>query len=407
MTIKKLSEFQAEIFQDAAKTSASHGMTYVDMNAHLLGMAESGDISEDLVREDWVNAGISPVRQLLRGEGIILGGLNASRCDVFFRGTANYIKGADVLFPILLQEMFEGSLGINAGAGDLTMTSRPGVAGDTVFPLDLRQPVDQRLPYPANTVTIDDLVSLTVGIDADGYKAAQITRTDGAATMARVTEGSDLPLYDISLGDNTVRVYKYGARVKLTYEVLRRQRINQLAVLMQNMAYDEDVRRVLAALAVARNGDGNGNAAITSTASGAWTTQILDEFGMDVAYNSRLGLNRYVGDLTEVKGARALRYAASGVATLTPDQLAMFMGTGYQMPDGSPLKLAPKGSLLDGAKTLLAWNTDRALEQIIENGSQIQEQTRNITNQTQEFTMSINIGYAKPWANSFQALNRP
>jgi len=407
MTIKKLAEFQAGIFEDAAKTSANHGMAYVDMNAHLLSMAESGDIAEGLIREEWVAAGISPVRQLLYAEGITLGGLNATKCDVFFRGNANSIKGADVVFPILLQEMFEGNLGINAGAGDLTMTSRPGVAGDTLYPLDMRPPVDQRLPYPENVVTIDDLVSLTVGIDGDGYKAAQINRVDGATTMGRVSEGTDLPLYEIKLGDNVVRVYKYGARVKFTYEALRRQRINQLAVLMQNMAYDEDVRRVLAALDVARNGDGNGNAAITTNAAGAWTIQSIDEFGMGVAYNARLGLNRYVGDLTEVQGTRALRYASTGAVTLNPEQLAMYTGMGYQMPDGSPLKLAPKGSLLDGSKTLLGWNAARALEQVIENGSQIQEQARQISNQTQEFTMSINIGYAKPWANSFQAFVRP
>jgi hypothetical protein len=74
------------------------------------------------------------------------------------------------------------------------------------------------------------------------------------------------------------------------------------------------------------------------------------------------------------------------------------------MPDGSPLRLAPKGSLIEGSKTLLAWNTSRGLEQVIENGSQIQEQDRMITNQTQELTMSINIGYGKPYDNSFQAL---
>ncbi|WP_161881935.1 phage major capsid protein [Deinococcus alpinitundrae] len=407
MTIKKLAEFQAGIFEDAAKTSANHGMAYVDMNAHLLGMAEKGDIAEGLIREEWVAAGISPVRQLLHAEGITLGGLNATKCDVFFRGNANSIKGADVVFPILLQEMFEGNLGINAGAGDLTMTSRPGVAGDTLYPLDMRPPVDQRLPYPENVVTIDDLVSLTVGIDGDGYKAAQINRVDGATTMGRVAEGADLPLYEIKLGDNVVRVYKYGARVKFTYEALRRQRINQLAVLMQNMAYDEYVRRILAALDVARNGDGNGNAAVTTNAAGAWTIQSIDEFGMGVAYNARVGLDRYVGDLTEVQGTRALCYASTGAVTLNPDQLAMYTGMAYQMPDGSPLKLAPKGSLLDGSKTLLGWNAARALEQVIENGSQIQEQARQISNQTQEFTMSINIGYAKPWANSFQAFVRP
>lgn len=407
MTIKQIKDFEAGIFENAAKTSASHGMAYVDMNAHLLAMAESGDIAEGLIREEWVAAGITPVRQLLAGSGIILGGLNASTCDVFFRGNANSVKGADVLFPILLQEMFEKSLGISAGAGDLTLTSRPGTAGDSIYPLEMRPAVDQRLPYPENTVTIDDLVSMTTGISGDGYKAAQITRVDGATTMGRVAEGADLPLYEIKLGDNTIRVYKYGARAKITYETIRRQRINQLEILMQNMAYDEDIRRVLAALDVARNGDGNGNAAVTTNASGAWTIQSLDEFGMEVAYSSRLGLNRYVGDLAEVKAARALRYAPTGVATLSPDQLAMYSGVGYQMPDGSPLKLAPKGSLLDGSKTLLGWNAARALEQVIENGSQIQEQAKNITNQTQEFTVSINIGYAKPYANSFQAFVRP
>ena len=309
-----------------------------------------------------------------------------------------------------MQEMFESALGLGFhaanGVGDLSMVSGTPVAGDTLFPLDQRAPVDQRLPYPDNSVTIEDLVSLTTSVDGAGYKAAQIKRVTGETQMGRISEGADLPLYEIKLGDQTIYVYKYGGRIKLTYETLRRQKINQLEILMQNMAYDENIRRIKEALEVGRNGDGNGNPAVTATLGGAYSIQNLDEFGMDVSYNSSLGLNMYVGDLTEVKNVRALRYPAGG-GYPNPEQLAMYQTARYTMPDGSPIKLAPKGSILEGAKTLLGWNTQRGLEQVIENASQIQEQARNIQNQTQEYTMSINIGYAKPWVNSFQALVRP
>ena len=118
MTIKKLSDFQAEIYQDAAKTSASHGMTYVDMNAHLLSMAESGDISEALIREDWVNAGISPVRQLLHAAGITPGRHQRRHVRRVLPGRRNYVPGADVVSPDPpAGNIDEGSLGINASSG--------------------------------------------------------------------------------------------------------------------------------------------------------------------------------------------------------------------------------------------------------------------------------------------------
>jgi len=403
--IKAITQLGAGIYTDAARTEAEHGLAYVNLNDHLLQMAAAGDFEDGLIRDDLVAAGISPVRQLLAGAGITLGGLRASSCGVFFKGRPEYVPGADVLLPALAQEMFEGALGIQA-AGDLSYTSRPGTAGDTVFPLDVRPYTDQRLPIPDNVVDINDLVSVTFGIDSDGYKSARIGQDQRGTQneMGRVAESADLPLYSITTSERTVRIYKRGGRVKWTYEAMRRQRINQLQLLLQEMAFSEDLKRRKDALAVAANGDGNGNGMIVSaTNPAAWTVQILDEFALDVAWNSSLGLNRFVGDLTEIKSVRALRYAPSGATVLNPDQLAMY-GARYQMPDGTELKLAPKGSVLDGSKTLLGWNSARGLEQVIENGSQIQEQDRMITNQTQELTMSINMGYGKPWDNSFQAI---
>lgn len=404
--LKNISQLTAGIYTDATRIEAEHGLGYANMNDYLLDMAAKGDMEDGLIRSELTERGVSPVRQLLAGAGITLGGMRSSSCGVFFRGRPEYVPGADVLLPALAQEMFEGALGIQA-AGDLSFTSRPGSAGDTVFPLDVRPYTDQRQPIPDTIVKLDELVSVTFGIDSDGYKTARITQDQRGVQneMGRVTEGADLPLYSIETSERTVRIYKRGARIKWTYEALRRQRINKLQIMLEELAFSEDLKRRKDALAVAVNGDGNGNGMIVAaTVPAAYDIRGLNEFAMRIAYAASLGLNCYVTDLTEGLNIMSLRYAPSPQTVLNPQQLAMYNGGGYSMPDGSPLRLAPQGSILEGAKTLLAWNTSRGLEQVIENGSQIQEQDRFITNQTQELTMSVNIGYGKPFDNSFQAL---
>jgi len=404
--IKSIAQITAGILTDAVSATASHGFSYVNLNTHLLNMAINGDFEDGLIREELLAAGISPVRQLMAGAGIRLGGMNASSCGVFFKGSKDYVAGADALLPMFMQEVFEGALGLPDWRGDdLAFTSRPATGGDTVYPLEIRSQMDQRLPLPDQTLAVEDLVSSTFGIDSDGYKTANIqqsTRGD-QNEFGRVAEGATLPVYTIVTAERTVRAFKYGGRTTWSYEAARRWRINQLVLLLQEWAYSEDIRRRKNALDVAVNGDGNGNGMIvTSTAATSGTIQSLDEWALDVAYNSSLGLNMFAGDNVETKAVRALRYVSGAQVVLNPEQLAMYGGPRYQMPDGSQLKLAPKNSILQGAKTLLGWNTSRGLEQVIENGSQIQEQERDISNQTNQLTMSINIAYGKPWVNSFQ-----
>ena len=403
--IKNIEQLGAGIYADAKRSDAAHGLRYTNLNAHLLAMAEQGDFEDGLIREDLLAQGVSPVRQLLAHSGVRLGGLRASSCGAFFRQASDYVPGADVLLPALAQEMFESALGLQAN--DLSFQTRPGVAGDTVYATEIRPFVDQRLQIPENTVSVEDLVSVTFGIDGDSYKTAQVKQNQRGPQneFGRVAEAAEFPLYSITTSDRIVRVYKYGGRINWSYEVARRMRINQLQILLTELAFAEDVRRRKAALEVAVNGDGNGNGVMLSpTVPAAYSIQNIDEFGMDTAYNSSLGLNMYAGDLTEVKNVRALRYNPNGQVVLNPDQLAMYSAM-YQMPDGSPLKLSPKGSILDGSKLLLGWNTARGLEQVIENGSQIEETEKIIANQTNQMVMSINIGYGKPYDNSFQALS--
>ncbi|GEM45906.1 hypothetical protein [Deinococcus cellulosilyticus] len=404
--IRRLDQLTMDIYQDAAKQKASHGLSYINLNDHLLELLAKGDIEEGLIRMDLVEKGISPVRQILALNGIRLGGLNAHTLSVFFPKESDYVRGADVLFPALMNEMLEEGFGIRASD---SFTVGPSTAGDSMYPLQQRGLVDQRLELPQNTININELVSVRIGVDGDGYKSAVINNDQRGRQnrLARTAPGADLPLYTISTAERSVRIYKYGGRVRWPYEVARRMKINVVALALQEMAFAENLRRIDEAIDVGINGDGNGNGATLDPGSPVadWTVQTLDEWTMTIAYNSVLGVNRVMGDLTEVKRIRALRYPTAS-KDLTPDQLNMYQQGSYAMPDGTPLRLAPSGSTLDSAKTLLAWNTGRALEEVVENGSQITEMAKFTTNQTEELSLSINIGYAKPFSNSFQTITR-
>ncbi|MDP9763847.1 hypothetical protein [Deinococcus enclensis] len=405
MTIKRLAQLDDGIYQDAVTTADTrHNRAYVNVNLHLHELARKGDIAVDLYDPELrVNGhAVSPVRQILVNSGVILDGPNASTCAVFTPNHPDYVRGADVLFGALTQEMFEGSMGITRNQ-DLSFSTNPGAPGDVEYPLQLRGLVDQRDDVAEELVTLDDLVDTTTGVDGDGYRSAQIVEPEyDSYSFSRVAEASDMPLYTITSSDRQVYVFKRGGRVRSSYEALRRLKLPLLQLTFDTIAEGERRARVKEALAVAVNGDENGNGYILdSTTPADWTIQVIDEYRLKLAIRGR-SIRLYVGDLTEVLRLLGLRYPVANQA-LTPDQLAMY-GAGMRAPDGRMLRVAPEGSILDGSKTLLA--ITRGLERVIENGSQIQETQKFIRNQTQEWTMSINEGFAKPFANSVHAIRR-
>lgn len=404
MTIKRLAQLDDGVYQDAAQNGATHNRSYINLNLHLHEMARKGDIDSSLYDPELRVNGqpVSAVRQMLVNSGVVLDGPNASTCAVFTPNHPDYVRGADVLFAGLTQEMFEHSMGIGRSS-DLSFSTNPSAPGDVEYPLQLRGLVDQRDDVADELVSLDDLVDTTTGVDGDGYKSAQITEpTYDSYSLSRVAEASDMPLYTIGSSDRDVHVFKRGGRVRVSYEVLRRLRLPLLQLTFDTIAEGERRARIKEALEVAVNGDGNGNGYVLyGTTPADWSIQVVDEYRIRLAVNGR-SIRLYVGDLTEVLRILALRYPVAN-QNLTPDQLAMY-GSDMRAPDGRRMRVAPTGSILDGSKTLLA--ISRGLERVVENGSQIQETQKFIRNQTQEWTMSVNEGYAKPFANSVQAIRR-
>lgn len=383
--ITKLSQLESGIYQDAAA---------VGLNNFLADMAEAGDISQELVDN---TVAMPPVRQLMQHARIRVNGRNSTNAGVFFPKDKHYVEGAENLFPAVLHELYFGAD---------TFYTQPSTPGDLLFPTDVRETFTDYTSERGMRVTLDELVSLTTTIEGSSYKAGTIEQdAEDALEMGRVAEGAELPLYTMTTGERSIEIYKYGGRVRVSYEFLRRIRLNKLARTLQGIRRKDVTRQIKQALSVALNGDGNANPAINIDAAGAaWAISDFDTLDADVNEYD-VTVTRAVADKTEYLGVAALRYPTANLE-LTPEQLAMYNRAGRQTPNGIPMSFAPVGSVLDGSQKLLLWNPELGLERVVEAGSNIQETQRLIANQTEEITISENVGYAKPEKFGFYTLTR-
>lgn len=410
--IKELKQLELGIYDDARAQASEHGLNYINTSAYLAELAETGDIAPDLVRlgdeqpKDTQGHPVSPVRQVLAHSGVRLSGMNAHSMGAFIPGSSDYIKGAEALFPAFAQETFEEVLGIRSEEG---YTSRPGSRTDDIFPQATRPGViDERLALPERMVSLDQLVSARTGIDGDTYRAAVIkqdARRPDEYRYSRVAERGTFPTFTIELGERAFRLYKYGAGIEASYEAMRRMRINLLALTLQEVSFGEQLRRIGEAVETLLNGDGNANPALDTVGAATISIQELNEWRLDVLYEYLREYSFVVADREVVKQIMALAYPVANMQ-MTPQQLMMLGASGYALPDGTPIYVAPPGSALEGSGKLLGVVAGRGLNEIVENGSSIEESVRWILNQTQKWVVSVNIGYEKLFRNAAFTLSR-
>jgi hypothetical protein len=413
MAITKLSELPVDIYTDAKTAQGAR----LDINAHLENMAARGDITGDLLpspeeRRAKHGKNVSALQFIFAKAGINVRGKKASPAGVFFRkDSSNYIQGAEVLFPAFCAAIYSDWMNKpNMAAVDNSFFSEPSAPGDLIFPtvlLDVFRDFALKDRRALLKLMLSDIVSFTTGIDSDSYKAGYIAyNSEADLEPGRVSEGADLPLYDMTTGTNIIRLYKYGGAVRASYEVLRRQKLNRVVRTIQGIARREEWRKIRAALTVALNGDGNSNPALnTNSGATSWDLPDFDDWSIDTAYDYDEEISIVATDKAEAKSIVALKQPAANKA-LTPDQVGMYGPGDLRLPTGQTMKLAPSGSVLQGATKLLGWNQLNGLEQVVENGSLISEADRFVRNQTEIFTLSENAGFAKVDPTSFHTLTR-
>ena len=417
--MKRLGDLEVGIYKDAAAFAQEKNMPMgsAAVNAFLDNLALKGDISGDFLpsagERAQKNGGkpVSALQHIFASAGIHVRGPHSSLMAVFFNSATNhqFVKGADVLFGAFVAAIYDDWMNRPA-ISDNTFFSDTGSDGDLIFPTVIRDTFAdyaQKQERALLKLSLSDIVSFTTGITGDSYKGGYIAYdADDGNELTRVAEGADLPLYTMVTGENSINIYKFGGRVQASYEMLRRQRINKVVRTIQGIARREEWRKVKAAIAVGLNGDGNSNPAINANSgAGTWDLQDFTDWDIDLAYTYDEEISIVVTDATEAKSISALRQAVANEA-LTPDQLQMFRRGDLVLPNGIPMRIGPSGSAMDSSTKLMGWNSMNGLEQVNENNSLVSEAERFTTNQTQQFTISENTGFAKFDPNSFFTLTR-
>ena len=265
-----------------------------------------------------------------------------------------------------------------------------------LFPEFINRQVRMGFQLGQNELKVEDLVATTSQIDAAAYRSLKVNDEGEPEEILRVGEFGEFPATTLTYQENEIKLIKFGRRLQASYEVLRRTKVDLLAVHLRLLGLK--MRRAMArwGLEVLINGDGNANPAPTVGASSPDTLTYADLVGLfleiqDDGYDP----THWVVDLTQAKA----------ILTMTefkdPQAGFNFQRTGEMIsPLGVTLRLfkyAPKNRVVE-------WDQKAALELVEEAGGQLVDSDRVISRQFEEIVISHVAGFAKIYPEAARVL---
>lgn len=247
-------------------------------------------------------------------------------------------------------------------------------------------------------IPVSELVAITTPINSGAYQAYYLKADEGEQSMSRVAEGAEIPRFKLTAGKKTIQLHKFGGALQATYEQLRRQPIDQIAMHIQRIAVQAEVDKVAKIINVAVNGDGNNNAATvhalttldSSAAVGTPTIKAWLAFKMKFANPYQM-----THALTQDDVALDLALLNMGSANIPLVALASSFG-GFTMINQSLRDGVALGWTGDApASKVVGIDGRLGIQRVVEIGATIQEVERYIHNQTELLTMTETEGYAK------------
>lgn len=320
-------------------------------------------------------------------------GIYADRFDAFDKNDATRALGIEFLHRCW-RNAVHGMAGKRAPYAD-----SDGIVGGSMRPfVDAAQ---ERYAQIQPAVPISELIAFTTPIDGDAYRAAYLEDDTDEVRMKRVAEGADIPGAKLTASEKTVRLVKYGRALTMTYERLRRMRIDQVAFHIARLAVQAETDKVAQIIDVAVSGDGNAGTTApvheltdldTGTTANNLTVKAWLAFKMKFT-------NPYAitTALTQEGPALALQLLNMGSANIPLVSLEGPAGFGGLTPINPELRDNVRLGWLSDAPSGKIVGIDRrfAIERVTEIGSNISETQRFITNQTQVLTLTETEGYAK------------
>jgi len=128
----------------------------------------------------------------------------------------------------------------------------------------------------ANPV-LERLLMTSIPVNSHTATHLKMTEVDGDQTMSEGGEGTTFVQMVIKEAERTVKLKKFGGELMWTYEVMRLQRLNVLALSIQRIGQRYNQLQTDYALSVLIDGDGAGDGAITDSAATTTGTPVYND----------------------------------------------------------------------------------------------------------------------------------
>jgi len=245
---------------------------------------------------------------------------------------------------------------------------------------------------------LPQITAVTTDIGAATYKGLVMAETEADRQLHQIGEGTEIPVTSLSTTEHTVNLHKYGRRLEVTYEALKRQRIDVVAVFLQRMGVQIGLDETDAALGVIINGDGNSNPLVDTDSE---VTTVLDYDEMTrlyLAFTAGYGLN------TIVVGDPMLRTILNMNEFKDPDVGFSFQRTGQLMSPVGATMLRWTSTAVLPTDYVLGIDSRFGLQQLTDGGVTT-EVDRIISRQTEQTVVSKWTGFVKLDTAAFNAID--
>lgn len=276
-------------------------------------------------------------------------------------------------------------------------------SGDATVNTSLRPYADAAQAYEtrriAPQIPVSELIAETTAIDGDAYRKVYVEDNAAEQRMVRVVEATEIPGAKLTTSEQTIRLHKYGRKLTVSYEQMRRMRINIVARHIAKMAIQAEVDKVTAIIDVLVNGDGNsGTSAEVHNLTTLDTNATAGTLTLDawLAFKKEFE-NPYVLTtfLARSNVATSVELLNAGTANMLLASLAGVGNFGQVSPINMTSDAVRYGWTADApASKIVAFDRNWAIERVVEIGASISEMDRNITNQTEVMTLTEVDGYA-------------
>ncbi len=259
-----------------------------------------------------------------------------------------------------------------------------------------------------NLESVDAIVSQTRSISGNEMITQVIDDKDSDYQQTGViAEGANIPVRSLRSSEKAVKFYKFGGGIEFTYEFERRAAIDLVTPYAARQNREVEIGKVAMATGMLINGDGVHMAApvVTATELAATIT------GAPAVTAGRMQWEIFLKWLVSRAQAGVpvdtvvgnydmhfewTRMFATPTANQGPSQMEILANAGVQTAQANPrfnFNVDFALSTTAPANKLIGFIKGETVEELVENGSDIEESIRSVGNQKVKYVKTTNRGY--------------